>query len=269
MNTDKTPFSRLREKVPKADEGMLFADHFSAVAVDYAEARPEYPAALFAWIAGIAPTRALVWEAGCGSGQASRGLAVRFDQVLATDPSAAQVGRARGPGNIAFAVQPGEQCSLPDASVDAACVAQALHWFDRSAFFVQCDRVLKPGGVLVAWGYQDVEVPPALAAANAALQEAIRPYWPPGRALVDAAYAGFEWPFDPFPTPTFRMQADWPLARLLGYFSSYSATRRCREATGVDPVARFAPDFAAAWGDPDATQPMQWPLFVHARRKAR
>lgn len=268
MNTHKTPLSRLREKVPKADEGMLFADHFSAVADDYAEARPEYPDALFAWIAAVAPAQGLAWDAGCGSGQASRGLARQFDRVHATDPSAAQIAQAHGPGNIAFAVQPGEQCSLADASVDAACVAQALHWFDRSAYFAQCARVLRPGGVLVAWGYQDVEVPAALAEANTALQDAIRPYWPPGRALVDAAYAGFDWPFEPLPTPTLRMRADWPLARLLGYFSSYSATRRCREATGVDPVARFASDFASAWGDPDATQPMRWPLFVHARRKA-
>ena len=79
----------------------------------------------------------------------------------ATDPSAAQIAQARGPGNVTFAVEPGERCSLPDASVDAVCVAQALHWFDRAAFFAECARVLKPGGVLVAWGYQDIVVPRA------------------------------------------------------------------------------------------------------------
>ena len=244
-----------------------FKDHFSAVAATYASARPEYPDALFAWIAAIVPRRSQAWEAGCGNGQASRGLATHFDRVFATDPSAAQVAQATGAGNITFAVEPGERCSLSDASVDAVCVAQALHWFDRAAFFAECTRVLRPGGVLVAWGYQDIEVQASLAGANADLQDEIRDYWPPERALIDDAYAGFDWPFSRIEVPAFELDAQWTLARLLGYFSSYSATRRCREATGRDPVAAHAPAFAAAWGDPQLTRTVHWPMFVHARRK--
>ena len=246
---------------------VAFKDHFSAVAADYASARPEYPDALFAWIASIAPTRAMVWEAGCGSGQASRGLAAHFDRVHATDPSAQQVAQASAPANVRFAVEPGERCSLPDASVAAVCVAQALHWFDRDAFFAECARLLRPGGVLVAWGYQDIEVPSDVAGANAGLQDEIRDYWPPERALIDAAYAGFAWPFDRVAAPAFELQVLWTLPRLLGYFSSYSATRRCRDATGRDPVAAHAPALAAAWGDPEAPRALRWPMFVHARRK--
>ena len=244
-----------------------FKDHFSAVAADYASARPEYPDALFAWIAAVAPATSCVWEAGCGSGQASRGLAAHFDAVHATDPSAAQVAQARAPANVRFAVEPGERCSLTDASVDAVCVAQALHWFERPVFFAECARVLRPGGVLVAWGYQDIEVPPALADANAALQAEILPYWPPERALIDAAYAGFDWPFPAIDAPAFELRVDWTLPRVLGYFASYSASKRCREATGRDPVAAHADAFAAAWGDPATARPLRWPLFLHARRK--
>ncbi|HVI58907.1 MAG TPA: class I SAM-dependent methyltransferase [Luteimonas sp.] len=244
-----------------------FKDHFSAVAGDYAQARPLYPTALFDWIAAIAPAREFAWEAGCGSGQASRDLATRFARVHATDPSAAQVAQAPAIANVYFAVEPGERCSLPDASVDAVCVAQALHWFDRAAFFAECARVLRPGGVLVAWGYQDIEVPGDIAAANAALQREIGPYWPPERADIDAAYAGYAWPFAPVAAPALELEADWPLPRLLGYFASYSATKRCREATGVDPVAAHADAFAAAWGDPATARRVRWPLFVHARRK--
>ena len=246
-----------------------FADHFSAVAADYAVARPDYPDALFAWIAANAPSRVQVWEAGCGSGQASRGLAAHFTHVFATDPSAAQVAQSSGPANVRFAVEAAEQCSLDDASVDAVCVAQALHWFDRDAFFAECARVLRPGGVLVAWGYQDIEVPADIAGANAGLQDEIRDYWPPERALIDAAYAGFAWPFDPLPAPAFDLQARWTLPRLLGYFASYSATRRCRDATGRDPIAAHAPAFAAGWGDPATRRSLRWPMFVHARRKPR
>jgi len=250
-----------------ASAQLAFSDHFSAVATDYAAARPEYPEALLAWIASVAPAHALVWEAGCGSGQASRGLAAHFDRVFATDPSAAQIAQASGPDNVTFAVEPGECCSLEDTSVDAVCVAQALHWFDRAAFFAECARVLRPAGVLVAWGYQEIEVADALASANAALQDEIRDYWPPERTRIDDAYAGFEWPFAPVGVPKFELCAQWTLPRLLAYFASYSASKLCREATGRDPVAVHAAAFAAAWRDP-TMQTMHWPLFVHARRKA-
>jgi len=244
-----------------------FKDHFSAVAADYASARPEYPPALFDWIAGIAHARGCAWEAGCGSGQASRDLATRFASVHATDPSAAQIAQAHAPDNVAFAVEPAERCSLPDASVDAACVAQALHWFDRTAFFAECARLLRPDGVLVAWGYRDIEPPAHLAAAFGAFRNDIETYWPPERAFVDAAYADFDWPFAQVDAPAFEMAVDWPLPRLLGYFASFSAVKRCREVTGRDPVAAHATAIAAAWGDAGATQRLHWPLFVHARRK--
>jgi SAM-dependent methyltransferase len=244
-----------------------FHDHFSAVAAHYASARPEYPEGLFAWIASIVPARDRCWEAGCGSGQASRGLAPYFAQVHATDPSAAQIAQATAPGNVRFAVEPGERCHLPDASVDAVCVAQALHWFDRAAFFIECERVLRPGGVLVAWGYQDIEVPACIAAANEVLQDEIRPYWPPERALIDAAYADFDWPFARLDAPVLDLTAHWTLPRLLGYFASYSASKRLREATGRGAVAAHAAAFAEGWGDPQTVRGVRWPMFVHARRK--
>lgn len=245
----------------------IFHDHFSAVAAQYAGARPEYPQTLFDWIASIAPERRCAWEAGCGSGQASRDLALRFDTVFATDPSAAQIAQAHATDNVTFAVEAGERCSLPDASVDAVCVAQALHWFDRDAFFAECARVLVPGGVLVAWGYQDIEVPAPLVQANRVLQQTIHADWPAERADIDAGYAGYAWPFEHVAAPHFELRAEWTLARLLGYFSSYSASKRHRERTGVDPVAVRAAAFAQAWGNPETRRAVHWPLFVHARRK--
>ena len=244
-----------------------FHDHFSAVAAQYAQARPEYPPALFDWIASVVPARDFCWEAGCGSGQASRDLARVFGRVFATDPSAAQVANAHGPANVAFAVEPGEACSLGDAGADAICVAQALHWFDLPKFFAECDRVLRPGGMLFAWGYRDIEVDADIADANAALQARIHDDWAPERWFIDESYASFEFPFEAIETPRFELRAEWTLPRLLGYFSSYSATKLHRERTGEDAVALHADALAAAWGDPQRPRTMRWPLFVHARRK--
>jgi len=247
---------------------MNFHDHFSAVAAQYAQARPEYPRALFDWIASAVSPRALAWEAGCGSGQASRDLATIFDRVHATDPSAAQIAQAQAPANVVFAVEPGESCSLPDASVDAVCVAQALHWFDQPRFFAECDRVLKPGGTLIAWGYQDMVAPAGVDAALDPFRKDIAAYWPPERRLIDEAYAGFAWPFEHIDTPQLELTAEWTLPRMLGYFSSYSATKRFIDANGRDPVAAHAAEIAAIWGDPATVRTLRWPLFVHARRKA-
>ena len=71
-----------------------FKDHFSGHADIYREARPTYPPALFAWRAEQAPATQLVWDVGCGNGQATLALAEHFTRVVGTDPSAAQIANA-------------------------------------------------------------------------------------------------------------------------------------------------------------------------------
>jgi hypothetical protein len=130
---------------------------------------------------------------------------------------------------------------------------------------------LKPGGVLVAWGYQDIEVSEPLREAVAAFSARIRDAWPAERFLVDRAYADFAFPFEAVDIgtlPVREIAVDWPLMRMLDYFSSYSAVKRYREAHSIDPVAVHGWAIAEAWGDSSKTQRLRWPLFVHARRKA-
>jgi trans-aconitate methyltransferase len=73
---------------------MPFADYFSQQAAEYARYRPLYPAALFDFIASIAPRHDRAWDVGTGSGQAALSLARRFKEVIATDPSANQLAHA-------------------------------------------------------------------------------------------------------------------------------------------------------------------------------
>ena len=251
--------------------GANFKDHFSGIADAYAQARPEYPDELFDAIAAAVPRDARVWEPGCGSGQATRGLAARFAHVHATEPSAKQLAQhwaQPGTDSVSLAVEPGERTSLPDSSVGLVAVAQALHWFDRPTFFAECERVLAPGGVLAAWGYADFVAPEGMVEAVEDFRARIDPYWPPERAQIDAHYAGYDWPFPALPAPALWLEAEWSLAHFLRYLSSMSAVARCAADAGEDPVARHTPSLAASWGDPDETRTIRWPLFLHLRQKA-
>jgi ubiquinone/menaquinone biosynthesis C-methylase UbiE len=195
-------------------------DHFSGVAKQYAEARPTYPAALFAWLATQAPARDLVWDAGAGSGQASLALAEHFTQVQASDISEKQL--AAMPPHPRITTHVGDTSGLPDAYADLVTVAQALHWFDLDAFYAEVWRVLKPAGLIAVWSYGVLRTDDeALTAAVDHLHnDIVGPYWPSERHDVENGYVNLTFPFDQIETPAFTMTAQWDLHRLLGYFRS-------------------------------------------------
>jgi ubiquinone/menaquinone biosynthesis C-methylase UbiE len=114
---------------------MSFKDHFSGHAAQYAQFRPHYPRSLFEYLAKVAPGRERAWDCATGNGQAAIGLAEDFGEVIATDASAQQITNAAPRSNIVYRPAPAEASELEIASVDLVTVAQALHWFDRSAFF--------------------------------------------------------------------------------------------------------------------------------------
>jgi SAM-dependent methyltransferase len=229
-----------------------FKDHFSGHATLYRDARPLPPADWFAWLAGQAPDHALAWDAGCGNGQASIGLAAHFDRVVATDPSVTQIAQASAHPSIDYCVEPAERSSLADGSASLICVSQALHWFDLDAFHAEVRRVARPGALLAVSAYGNCSVDRAVDAIEWALYaDTLGGDWPAERALVDGGYRELPFPFEPVRTPSFGMHAQWNLAQFLAYLRSWSATQRYARRTGVDPVQAVATDMARAWGEPD------------------
>lgn len=246
---------------------MGFKDHFSGHANDYTRYRPTYPAELFTWLAQRAPSRALAWDCATGNGQAALGLAARFHAVIGTDASPAQIANAHTHPRVRYAVAPAEDSGIATRSVDLISVGQALHWFDLPAFYAEAGRVLRPGGVLAAWGYGLMQVNAAVDAVVWRLYDSIvGAYWPPERCFVDEQYRTLPFPLNEIAAPVFVMRADWTLARLIGYLGTWSAVQRCRKECGADPLALIADELAAAWSEAETRRPVRWPLFMRAGR---
>ncbi len=242
-----------------------FKDHFSGHASTYAAARPSYPKALFEWIASQCKTRERVWDAGCGNGQASVALADFFDAVFASDPSSSQIQNATTHEKIYYSVEAAEQSSLPDQSVQCVCVAQALHWFDFERFFKEAKRVLQPDGLLVVWTYEKSSVNHAVDAVFENLYRGtLDDYWPAERKHVESGYRDIPFPLKEMATPHFELHCQWNLAQYLAYLRSWSASQRYLKVTGQDAVSAIEQEMLEAWGDPEKTLGVAWPLTVRA-----
>jgi SAM-dependent methyltransferase len=246
---------------------LSFKDHFSRQATEYARFRPQYPSALFEFIAVAAPNDELALDCATGNGQAAIALAEHFRKVIAIDASAEQIANAQPNERVEYRVASAESTGLSAHSVAAISVAQALHWFDREAFYVEARRVLQPRGVLAVWAYNYLRISPEVDPfVRRFHDEIVGPYWPPERKLVGRGYRELPFPFEEIETPAFQIEVRWSLAHLLGYLRTWSATQRFMAANHHDPVELVASDLEQAWGNPAKEKLAIWPLTVRMGR---
>jgi SAM-dependent methyltransferase len=246
-----------------------FPDHFSGVASAYRAFRPGYPAALFEWLASVAPGRGRAVDLGCGTGQASVALAAWFDEVVALDPSAEQVARAEPHPRVRYLVAPAEATGLPGACADLVTAAQALHWFDQARLHAELRRIARPGAVFAAFTYGLCRLGPALDELVGRLyRDVLGPHWPPERAHVDAAYRTLPFPFQELEPPALSIEERWTVDRFIGYLGTWSAVNAFRATTGSDPLAPFEGPLRAAWGAEGSERTVAWDLAVRAGRIA-
>ena len=249
--------------MPAPDNGW-----FDAVANDYARCRPRYPKAFFSWMADQAPALNRCWDAACGSGQASIGLAGFFDHVEATDLSPKQIAAAEHHPRIHYRHGAAEQSDLNAKSMDAVLVAAAIHWLDVKRFNREASRVLRPGGLLVWMGYEPIQGAPDDLQnwLNSLYHERLDQFWPAERSHVNNCYADLVFPVCDQPIPReLRMTQHWTRRDLLGYIGTWSALRQASQQMNSNDhralVNTLSEELNQLWPEDDERLTLQFPLM--------
>jgi SAM-dependent methyltransferase len=132
---------------------------FGRAADEYERGRPGYPAEAVAWLVerlAVDEEKAIL-DLAAGTGKLTRQLAPTGARIVAVEPLGDMRARLEDalPGVQALAGT-AEAIPLPDASVDAATVGQAFHWFANERALAEIHRVLRPGGRLgLIWNARD------------------------------------------------------------------------------------------------------------------
>ncbi|MFC4909259.1 class I SAM-dependent methyltransferase [Actinomadura gamaensis] len=141
------------------------AASFGANAAAYAAERPDYPLAAVRWVLDRLERRpARVLDLAAGTGKLTGVLlaaGIPAEAITAVEPDAAMLAELRRvhPGVTALEGR-AEEIPLPDGSVDAVLIGQAMHWFDLDRAYPEIHRVLTPGGVMGGfWNLDDDAVP--------------------------------------------------------------------------------------------------------------
>lgn len=242
-----------------------FKDHFSKGSDDYAVYRPSYPLDLVNELADLCFTQNRALDCGCGTGQLSVLLAKRFEEVIATDASSAQIEKAQKEDNVIYQVALAEQSGLADESVDLITVAQAAHWLDLDKFYKEVERIARPNGILALITYGVLHVEGSI---DTLIQQfyyqTIGPYWPAERQHVEDSYQSLPFPFTEIKVATVNMEEFWSLDELLGYFNTWSAVKEAEKVRGFNPVDQLRMVLLPEWGDPENKKRISWPLSIRA-----
>lgn len=129
---------------------------FDTLATNYAQ-RPDYPPAILEWLREFAQPlpEGDVVDIGTGTGILLRQMTTMLGagrRYVGIEPNRAMLAQARaapvGNADVDFIEAPAEAVPLAEACAALLTVAQALHWFDRTRFYAEAQRLAAPGATL-------------------------------------------------------------------------------------------------------------------------
>ncbi|MBA2385348.1 MAG: methyltransferase domain-containing protein [Actinobacteria bacterium] len=212
---------------------------FGAVATTYDRVRPPYFGRLLdraQQTLELAPS-AHVLDLGAGTGRLTRELVRRFARVVAVEPDDKM--RALIDAGTILAGS-AEAIPLESASVDAAFVGEAFHWFDARRAIAELARVLVPRGclALISTHWWETE-PPLPTRAEALLREPYRRFQEERRPRWDSAFATS--PFEPLRLERFEEAITVDADALLELYSTTSSLAALPDDERIDLLAAVRP----------------------------
>ncbi len=136
-----------------------YARSFERVADVYDRVRPPFSDRVVDEVlAGLGlGEQSTVLDLGAGTGRLTRHLVGRVGRVVAVEPLPGMLRvLERGLPDVEALVGTADAIPLPDASVDAVVVGEALHWFHDGGSLREIRRVLRPaGGLAPLWTVYD------------------------------------------------------------------------------------------------------------------
>lgn len=240
---------------------------FSPIAKEYARFRPSYPKALYAYLASIAPGKALAWDCATGSGQCASDLVHHFGHVIATDISDELLSHAVPHERITYRNADALNSGIETASIDLVTVANAMHWFHGEVFEREVRRVLRPQGVIAAWSFAFANITPAVDHLTRKVHnEIVDPFWIEPNRIVEFGYRDLRFGFTEIAPPPFEMISHFDLPQLEGYMRTWSASVKYQRHHGIDPVGLVHDELLSAWGDPSLVRDVHWQLNLRVGR---
>ncbi|MDE1891962.1 MAG: class I SAM-dependent methyltransferase [Betaproteobacteria bacterium] len=229
---------------------------------NYAHYRPHYPLELSHYLSTLSPSHERAIDVGCGSGQLTRLLSVYFESVLGMDPSFDQLRHAVKQPSIQYQSALAEQLPINNQCADLITAAQAAHWFNLELFYSEVKRVLKPNGILalISYGVLRIESTTVNELFQQFYYQDIAPMWPPERRLVDEGYKTLPFPFTELNTPDLTIELEWGLMELIGYISTWSATKQALSENKEQLVNHFFTSLQHNWPKNNEKLLVKWPI---------
>ena len=143
-------------------------ERFSGFADQYDSVRPTPPKLIVELAKRLynQTTKPLIVDIGCGTGLSTKIWSEYASKVIGIDPNSDMLERAKkvvnketGFTNVSFLKGTSSETGLESDSIDIVSCSQALHWLEPQSTFKEVKRILKHGGLFLAY---DSDWPPSL-----------------------------------------------------------------------------------------------------------